>query len=80
MRDAGKGSAVIELGDPSSGKKGLSMTGFKSWVAWRSAYLTRLGNMRNRLYVMVSTPVLTCRSLANSCYVAGQETDAACCC
>lgn len=54
---AGKGSAVIELGDPASGKKGLSMTGFKSWIAWRSAYLTRLGNMRNRLYVMVSCPV-----------------------
>ena len=57
--DAGRGTAVLELGDPSSGKKGLSMTGFKSWVAWRSAYLTRLGNMRNRLYVMVCQPVLS---------------------
>ncbi len=49
---AGRGSAVLELGDHKKGK-GLSLTGFKSWVAWRSAYLTRLGNFRNRLYVMV---------------------------
>jgi NADH:ubiquinone reductase (non-electrogenic) len=42
-------SAIVELGD--TNKPHFSMTGFKSWVAWRSAYLTRLGNMRNRLYV-----------------------------
>ena len=40
---------MIELGE--SNKPHLSMTGFKGWLAWRSAYLTRLGNMRNRLYV-----------------------------
>ena len=49
---AGKGSAIVELGDHSKGR-GLSLTGFKSWLAWRSAYLTRLGNVRNRLYVML---------------------------
>ncbi len=49
---AGKGSAVVELGDPKGGRL-ISLTGFKSWVAWRSAYLTRLGNVRNRLYVML---------------------------
>ncbi|BDA46213.1 Internal alternative NAD(P)H-ubiquinone oxidoreductase A1 [Coccomyxa sp. Obi] len=52
MALVGKGSAVVELGDPKGGRR-LSLTGFKSWVAWRSAYLTRLGNVRNRLYVML---------------------------
>ncbi|EIE24104.1 mitochondrial type-II NADH dehydrogenase [Coccomyxa subellipsoidea C-169] len=52
MALVGKGSAIVELGDHSKGR-GLSLTGFKSWLAWRSAYLTRLGNVRNRLYVML---------------------------
>ena len=51
---AGKGSAELELGDPARGQKGVSMTGFKSWLAWRSAYLTRLGNTRNRVYVAMN--------------------------
>ncbi|CAK0752207.1 hypothetical protein CVIRNUC_002128 [Coccomyxa viridis] len=50
MALVGGSSAIVELGD--ANKPHLSMTGFKSWVAWRSAYLTRLGNMRNRFYVM----------------------------
>ncbi|KAK9906340.1 hypothetical protein WJX75_000240 [Coccomyxa subellipsoidea] len=52
MALVGKGSAIVELGDHKKGR-GLSLTGFKSWLAWRSAYLTRLGTVRNRLYVML---------------------------
>ena len=33
--DSGGSSAIVELGD--ANKPHLSMTGFKSWVAWRSA-------------------------------------------
>ncbi len=40
---------MLELGD---GKhRTLSWGGFASWVAWRSAYLTRLGTMKHRFYV-----------------------------
>ena len=37
-------------------KKGISMTGFKSWLAWRSAYLTQpLGQPRaTACYVMMN--------------------------
>ena len=44
-------SAVIELGDSAQGRRAVSWAGFSSWVAWRSAYLTRLGTMKGRLYV-----------------------------
>ena len=27
------------------------MTGFTSWLAWRSAYLTKLGTLKHRMYV-----------------------------
>ncbi|GMH42376.1 hypothetical protein BSKO_10295 [Bryopsis sp. KO-2023] len=47
MATVGDASAVLELGNPSK----LSMKGFSSWIAWRSAYLTRLGSWRNRFYV-----------------------------
>lgn len=33
------------------GSKSLSVAGFLSWVAWRSAYLTRLGSIPKRLTV-----------------------------
>jgi NADH dehydrogenase FAD-containing subunit len=46
MATVGGTSAILELG--SSGRPRLSMAGFVSWVAWRSAYLTRLGSLRNR--------------------------------
>jgi NADH:ubiquinone reductase (non-electrogenic) len=49
---AGSNAAVLELGEPR--KEWLSMSGFSSWVAWRSAYLTRLGTIKNRLYVVVN--------------------------
>ena len=43
---AGGSSAVLELGEG----KGV-MTGFTSWLAWRSAYLTKLGTLKHRMYV-----------------------------
>jgi len=47
MATVGGTSAILELGAASS-KRHLSLAGFASWVAWRSAYLTRLGSLRNR--------------------------------
>lgn len=32
-------------------EKHMSMAGFVSWVAWRSAYLTRLGSIPKRMTV-----------------------------
>lgn len=49
MATVGGKSAVLELAD--KGRTVFSMAGFTSWVAWRSAYLTRLGTWRQRLYV-----------------------------
>ncbi|KAI8463743.1 MAG: hypothetical protein J3K34DRAFT_526753 [Monoraphidium minutum] len=49
MATVGGTSAILELGSGSS--KRLSFAGFASWVAWRSAYLTRLGSLRNRMMV-----------------------------
>jgi hypothetical protein len=46
MATVGGTSAILELGSGTS--KRLSLAGFASWVAWRSAYLTRLGSLRNR--------------------------------
>lgn len=46
MATVGGTSAILELGSGTS--KRLSVAGFLSWVAWRSAYLTRLGTLRNR--------------------------------
>ncbi|KAL6769474.1 NDA1 [Auxenochlorella protothecoides x Auxenochlorella symbiontica] len=50
MASVGGTSAVIELGG--SGQQHVRWSGFTSWIAWRSAYLTRLGTMKHRLYVM----------------------------
>lgn len=49
MASLGGHSAVLELGDPQ--RRRLSLAGFLSWVAWRSAYLTRLGSIPKRLAV-----------------------------
>ncbi|GAB4820804.1 hypothetical protein N2152v2_007850 [Parachlorella kessleri] len=49
MASVGGRSAILELG--SSSAPTFSWGGFSSWVAWRSAYLTRLGTIKNRLYV-----------------------------
>ncbi|PNW72560.1 hypothetical protein CHLRE_16g691552v5 [Chlamydomonas reinhardtii] len=49
MATVGGHSAVLELGD--AGRRHLSLAGFLSWVAWRSAYLTRLGSIPKRLAV-----------------------------
>jgi hypothetical protein len=45
MATVGGTNAIMELG---SGPRRLDLAGFVSWVAWRSAYLTRLGSLRNR--------------------------------
>lgn len=50
MATVGGTSAVLELG--SAGGRRLSVAGFASWIAWRSAYLTRLGSLRNRMRVV----------------------------
>ena len=50
MATVGGTSAILELGSASSRR--LSLAGFASWVAWRSAYLTRLGSLRNRMRVV----------------------------
>lgn len=47
MATLGDTTAVLELQKPSR----VFLRGFTSWVAWRSAYMTRLGSWRNRLYV-----------------------------
>ncbi|GLC44559.1 hypothetical protein PLESTB_000059900 [Pleodorina starrii] len=49
MATVGGHSAVLELGDAQ--RRQLSLAGFLSWVAWRSAYLTRLGSIPKRLAV-----------------------------
>jgi NADH:ubiquinone reductase (non-electrogenic) len=49
MATVGGTSAILELSTGSS--KHLSVAGFLSWIAWRSAYLTRLGSFRNRCVV-----------------------------
>ncbi|EFJ46064.1 hypothetical protein VOLCADRAFT_63040, partial [Volvox carteri f. nagariensis] len=49
MATVGGHSAVLELGDAQ--RRQLSLAGFLSWVAWRSAYLTRLGSLPKRLAV-----------------------------
>ena len=49
MWDAGGNSAVIDLG---KGKSHLTFTGIKSYLAWRSAYLTKLGSWRNRFFTV----------------------------
>ncbi|PSC72864.1 internal alternative NAD(P)H-ubiquinone oxidoreductase mitochondrial-like [Micractinium conductrix] len=49
MASVGGTSAVIELGDASKDRT-RSWAGFSSWLAWRSAYLTRLGTLKHRAY------------------------------
>lgn len=59
MATVGGTNAVLQLGGaggPGSdsfkiGRKRFNLAGFISWVAWRSAYLTRLGTVRARLQV-----------------------------
>ena len=44
LQPAGGHSAVLELGE--ANREWFSLAGFWSWIAWRSAYLTRLGAWR----------------------------------
>lgn len=50
MATVGRYKALVDLRE-SPDKAGLAMTGFKSWLIWRSAYLTRVISWRARLYV-----------------------------
>lgn len=53
MATTGGFSGVLEVDAPA--RKGwISLSGFLSWAAWRGAYLTRLGNVRNRVYVAIN--------------------------
>lgn len=54
MATVGGRVAVIELNKGPGGRHWLSWAGFSSWVAWRSAYLTRLGTIKARLYVAMN--------------------------
>jgi NADH:ubiquinone reductase (non-electrogenic) len=50
MAQVGGASAILEL-ERGGSRRSFSMAGFSSFVAWRSAYLTRLGTMKARLFV-----------------------------
>jgi len=49
MATVGGYSGVLELAQGGSSR--LSLAGIVSWLAWRSAYLTRLGSVQKRLLV-----------------------------
>lgn len=51
MASIGRHSAVLEFGKSHS--KFTLLRGFQAWVAWRSAYLTRLGSFKKRIEVAV---------------------------
>lgn len=50
MAGLGGTAGIMEV--ESGGRKLLDMTGFRAWFAWRTAYLTRLHTVRNRLSLM----------------------------
>ncbi|GAQ89703.1 NADH-dehydrogenase [Klebsormidium nitens] len=55
MASVGSYKALVDLRHGSKGPLShLTLTGFKSWFIWRSAYLTRVVSWRNRLYVAVN--------------------------
>jgi NADH:ubiquinone reductase (non-electrogenic) len=49
MASIGQHAAVLEFGK--SHNKFTLFRGFQAWVAWRSAYLTRLGSFKKRIEV-----------------------------
>ena len=51
MASVGGMSAILQLEAGKDRRRHLSWGGFSSWVAWRSAYLTRLGTWKHRFYV-----------------------------
>jgi NADH:ubiquinone reductase (non-electrogenic) len=51
MASIGRHSAVLEFGQSHS--RFTLWSGFQAWVAWRSAYLTRLGSLKKRIEVAV---------------------------
>lgn len=50
MATVGRYKALVDL-RKSKEDRGISITGFVSWLIWRSAYLTRVVSWRNRFYV-----------------------------
>ncbi|CAM6111156.1 unnamed protein product [Calypogeia fissa] len=50
MATVGHYKALVDIREDKM-TKGLSISGFASWVIWRSAYLTRVASWRNRIYV-----------------------------
>ena len=52
MASIGRNSAVLEFGQ--SRNRFTLLSGFQAWVAWRSAYLTRLGSLKKRIEVAVN--------------------------
>lgn len=53
MATVGRHKALVDLRENNK-SRGISLTGFKSWLIWRSAYLTRVISWRNRFYVAVN--------------------------
>ncbi|KAK9817823.1 hypothetical protein WJX72_002730 [[Myrmecia] bisecta] len=53
MATVGDRGAVVALGSPEGGRP-MSLTGIWGLIAWRSAYLTRLATLRNRIYVALN--------------------------
>uniref|UniRef100_A0A2N9G2A4 NADH:ubiquinone reductase (non-electrogenic) n=1 Tax=Fagus sylvatica TaxID=28930 RepID=A0A2N9G2A4_FAGSY len=53
MASVGGYKALVDLRQ-SKDAEGLSHAGFVSWLIWRSAYLTRVVNWRNKFYVAVN--------------------------
>lgn len=51
MASIGRHSAVLEFGQTHN--RFTLLSGFQAWVAWRSAYLTRLGSLKKRIEVAV---------------------------
>ena len=47
-------AAVTDIGGQESDMPQLGLSGFISWIAWRSVYLTKLGSFQNRLYVLLN--------------------------
>lgn len=54
LATVGTGKGILQLGKDGADKPWLRWSGFRAWFAWRSAYLTRLGRMQNRIYVMMN--------------------------
>ncbi|KAF5831528.1 hypothetical protein DUNSADRAFT_13001 [Dunaliella salina] len=52
MANIGGYAGILQLSKSGPGFGPLSLSGLVSWLAWRSAYLTRLGSIRKRMLVV----------------------------